>query len=305
MKKYTLAAAAWLIVSSACVAHAQTSEPSKSASAPPQKRLQWDDEWPRFRTIGYALTAASAASALAVTFLIDYPSEPGWQGGISFDEAVRTAVRLRNPGARDAIRTASDITLATNIALVSVLDSLIVPVWSGSPEVASQLTLMNAQAFSLNILVATLLFKAVARERPLIRSCREDPTSDPLCGTGDYASFPSSHTSTAFTAAGLSCVHHQFLPIYGGAWDGVACAGSIAIALATGTFRVLGDRHYASDVIFGAIFGFSLGYIYPWLFHYRYDLDNRPNLTTDEMQWSIVPGGSADAPYGFSFAGSF
>jgi membrane-associated phospholipid phosphatase len=284
-----------LVASSTGDAHAQSGE-----------RLQWNDEWPHFRAIGYLLTGASAASALAVTFLIPYPHHPRWQGGILFDDAVRTGLRARGPAQRDAIRLASDVTLGTSIVHVALLDSLIVPFARGSSEVALQLTLMNAQAFSLNALVATLMFKAIARERPLIRSCREDPDYDPLCSTGVYASFPSSHASTAFTAAGLACVHHEYLPLYGGPWDGVACAGSLSVAFATGAFRVIGDRHYATDVIFGAIAGFSLGYIYPWLFHYRYGGHESERRADSVMpQWSFIPGGSSDAPYGVSVAGIF
>jgi membrane-associated phospholipid phosphatase len=295
MKKHALAVLAFAIVSNACLAHAQS-----------EKRLQWNEDWPKFRTIGYALTGASVASAIAVTLIIEYPNGPRWQGGILFDDAVRSGIRAHDPERRDRFRLMSDITLASTIVQVALVDSLIVPFSEGSPEVAMQLTLMNAQAFSLNTLFATLLFKAVARERPLIRDCRESPDSDPLCGTGEYASFPSSHTSTAFTAAGLTCVHHQFLPIYGGAWDGVACAASLTLALATGVFRVVGDRHYATDVIFGAIAGFSLGYIYPWLFHYSYGpKDRQEQATQSALQWSIIPGGTPDAPYGLSIAGGF
>jgi len=295
MKKLAFAVYTCLVVAIAPVAHAQA-----------EKRLQWNDDWPRFRTIGYALTGVSVASAVAVTFFIPYPSEPRWQTGILFDDAVRSSIRVRDPDHRDLVRRASDVTLFTSILHVALLDSLIVPLAAGSPEVASQLTLMNLQAFSLNTLFATVLFKAVARERPLVRDCRNAPGSDPLCDSGEYASFPSSHTSTAFTAAGLACVHHQFLPIYGGPWDSVACASALTIAFATGIFRIIGDRHYASDVIFGAIAGFSLGYIYPWLFHYNYGPKKRAAAAQESaLQWSVIPGGTAEAPYGFSIAGGF
>jgi len=296
MQKLALAVYTCLIVATASSAHAQT-----------EKRLQWNDDWPRFRSIGYLLTGASVASAVAVTFFIPYPNEPRWQSGILFDDAVRSSIRLRDPDHRDAVRRASDVTLLTSIFQVALLDSLIVPLAAGSPEVASQLTLMNLQAFSLNTLFATLLFKAAARERPLVQDCRNSPGSDPLCDSGEYASFPSSHTSTAFTAAGLACVHHQFLPIYGGGtWDNVACATALSLAFATGIFRILGDRHYASDVIFGAVAGFSLGYIYPWLFHYSYGpKDREENAQESALQWSVIPGGTPEAPYGFSIAGGF
>lgn len=267
-------------------------------------RLQWNPEWPSFRPIGYVLTGASVLGAITVTLLVEYPDLPRWRGGILFDDAFRAALRARNAGARDAVRLASDITLIASIVQVGLVDSVILPVADRSPAVAAQLSLINAQAFSLNILIATLLFKAVARERPLIADCKKDPNFDPLCNSGSYASFPSSHTSTAFTAAGLSCVHHAYLPLYGGgAWDMAACIESIAVATATGMFRIIGDRHYATDVLFGAAIGFSIGYIYPWLFHYRYGSDPPPERRSSgsATSFSVVPA----PPYGLTFAGTF
>jgi hypothetical protein len=102
-------------------------------------------------------------------------------------------------------------------------------------------------------------------------------------------------------------VHHELLPIYdGGLWDDVACASSLTLAFATGILRVVGDRHYASDVMFGAIAGFSLGYLYPWLFHYQYGPEDRERSSSkSSLEWAIIPGGTAEAPYGLSIAGGF
>jgi membrane-associated phospholipid phosphatase len=279
-------------------------QPSAAAlSAPPVPpeplhRLAWDPAWPHFRPIGYVLTAASIAGALAVTFLIDYPDEPRWSGGILFDDAARRALRARSLSVRSAIRTASDITLAASLIQTALVDGALLPLLDHNPGLAAQLTLINAQAFSVNILVTTLLFKAVARARPLVADCERDPNFDPLCSSGAYASFPSSHTSMTFTAAGLTCVHHAYLPLYGGPWDLAACAESIAVATATGLFRVIGDRHYVTDVLFGAAIGFSIGYIYPWLFHYRYGrLDPAPAAASV----GVIPV----PPYGLGLLGQF
>jgi membrane-associated phospholipid phosphatase len=284
-------------------AHAQDPEPAIPITASETEsahRLVWNESWPRFRPIGYVVTSASVLSALAVTLFLHYPDEPRWQGGILFDDAVRDGLRARDPDTRDAIRIASDLTLATVLVQDALIDSLLIPFADGSPDIAAQLSLMNATALSLNILVATLLFKAVARERPLIQDCKKDPNFDPLCDTGSYASFPSSHTSTAFTAAGLICVHHAYLPIYGGGgWDDGACIGALTFATATGLFRIIGDRHYATDVLFGAAIGFSLGYIYPWLLHYQYG--NPMKHVERAATWGVMPA----APYGLQVAGEF
>jgi membrane-associated phospholipid phosphatase len=274
--------------------------PSLATAEPPQQRLVWNDDWPRFRPIGYVVTSASVLSALAVTLFLEYPENPRWSRGILFDDAVRNALVARDPGLRNGIRLASDITLISSLVQVALVDSLAVPLADGSTTVAAQLGLMNATALSLNILAATLLFKAVARQRPLIDDCEREPGFDPLCESGSFASFPSSHTSTAFTAAGLACVHHQYLPIYGGEpWDTGACIGALTLATATGLFRIIGDRHYATDVLVGAAIGFSIGYIYPWLLHYREG--NPMHSMQNAGSWSVMPSG----PYGMSIAGAF
>jgi membrane-associated phospholipid phosphatase len=281
--------------------------PRKTTAGSPQQ-LVWHSEWPRYRPIGYGIMALSIAGALTATFLVPYPSSPRWTGGILFDDGARNALRARDPGVRDAIRLASDITLFAGLAQVALVDNLIIPLAKHSPDVAWQLTLMNAQAFSLNILIGTLLFKAAARARPSYTECQANPSFDSMCDTSKFASFPSSHTSTAFTAAGLTCVHHRYLPIYGGApWDATACIGSLTFATATGLFRLIGDRHYVTDVVMGAAIGLALGYIYPWLLHYR---DTGPDTATQAsaapgaMRWGVVPG-AAGAPYGVSLLSEF
>jgi membrane-associated phospholipid phosphatase len=213
-------------------------------------------------------------------------------------------LRARTPGLRDGVRTASDVTLALSLVQTGLIDGFLIPVADDNWFVAWQLTLMNAQAFALNILVATVLFKTAARGRPAYADCAVDRNSDPLCASGTFASFPSSHTSTTFTAAGLTCIHHKYLPLYGGQpWDAAACASSLVIASATGLFRVVGDRHWLSDIVLGAAFGFSLGYFYPYLFHYQYG-EASPRPSRASAVWGFVPG-AQQTPYGVSVMGLF
>lgn len=286
------------------VASGRVGAPSIPKLLDPGPRLVWNPRWPPFRSIGYVLTAASVAAALAVTLLIPFPDEPRWVGGIIADTAARRVLRLRSHRLRDGVRIASDFTLIATVLQTGVIDGFLIPAVDGSWYVAWQLTLMNAQAFALNTLVATLLFKTAARARPAYAECALDRNFDPLCDSGSFASFPSSHTSTAFTAAGLTCIHHKNLPLYGGEpWDSFACASSLVVASATGLFRVVGDRHYLSDVALGAAFGFSLGYFYPYVFHYQYG-DEKSPTSKPTAAWGFVPG-AQQTPYGVSMIGMF
>jgi len=273
-------------------------KPPSTEAAVAQHRLYWSDEWSRLpRYGGYLLTGASAVAALAAFAFIHYPTRPGWLGGILFDDATRDSLRARDPGLRDAARIGSDFTLITSVLQIALIDSLLLPLLDGSPDVAAELSMINAQAFAINVVISNILFKAVARARPLVADCRANPDFDPLCKVGAYAGFPSSHTATAFTAAGLTCVHHAHLPIYTGAWDTAACIESLTIAAATGLFRIVGDRHYATDVIMGAALGFSIGYLYPWLVYYR-GSPGGYHARARDSHFAILPA----PPYGITFS---
>ncbi|MBF9140037.1 phosphatase PAP2 family protein [Hymenobacter properus] len=65
----------------------------------------------------------------------------------------------------------------------------------------------------------------------------------------ELTSFPSSHTSQAFLTATL--LHEQ----YGRQYPWLSVSG-YAVATATGAMRVLGNKHWATDVLAGAAIGF-------------------------------------------------
>ncbi|TGE22090.1 phosphatase PAP2 family protein [Hymenobacter aquaticus] len=79
----------------------------------------------------------------------------------------------------------------------------------------------------------------------LKKICREQRPDIPT----DFSSFPSSHTSEAFMTATL--LHEQYGKV--SPWISV---GGYAVATATGTMRVLHNRHWVTDVVAGAGIGF-------------------------------------------------
>jgi membrane-associated phospholipid phosphatase len=246
---------------------------SGSVRAEPSVRSEefaWQPAWPKFRDSEYVLTGAAGLCSLGVYFMLNAPSTPRWTGGILLDDTLRDALRLRPPRLRDTARTLSNVTAITSVAVLVEVDSLAVPLLRNKPDIAQQLVLMDAESFAVSSLITNTIVKTIGRARPSYQDCQRDPTFDPLCRSGDTASFPSGHTNGAFTAAGLSCAHHSHLALYGSRLaDTLACVGEITLAGATGGLRVLGDRHYATDVWTGAIIGFVVGYGMPTLLHYR------------------------------------
>ena len=111
-------------------------------------------------------------------------------------------------------------------------------------------------SFTLIYLLAHELSEGVVSN--LKRLSAEPRPYDPR----DLTSFPSSHTSQAFLTATL--LHEQ----YGRRYPWVSVAG-YSVAAATGTMRVLGNKHWATDVLAGAGIGFlsaeTVWHLYPSL----------------------------------------
>ena len=101
----------------------------------------------------------------------------------------------------------------------------------------------SAVSFTLIYLLAHELNEGVVSN--LKRLSAEPRPYDPR----DLTSFPSSHTAQAFLTATL--LHEQ----YGHQYPWVSVAG-FTVAAATGTMRVLGNKHWATDVLAGAGIGF-------------------------------------------------
>jgi membrane-associated phospholipid phosphatase len=236
--------------------------------APSESRLHWDDDLPRFRPVEYATTAAVGGAAIAMYYVLPAQREPRFVGGILFDDDMRNALRVHSPSALKTVWALSDAVDVSLAALVFGLDSLAVPLLRGSPDVALQLGLMDAEAYAFSSVLAVGLYDSVGRARPSYEDCQRNP-SFVGCNISPTASFPSGHTNEAFTAAGVSCANHGFVPIYGSRlWDGLACARDVVLATSDGLLRVIGDRHYATDVLTGAAIGFGFGYGMPTLLHY-------------------------------------
>jgi membrane-associated phospholipid phosphatase len=251
-------------------------------------RLRWNPEWPKFQPAEFVATGVLGSVAIAMYIAVPPQREPHWIGGILFDDAVRNALRVRTPSALKAVRSASDVVGTSLVVLVVGIDSFVVPLARGSTDVAIQLSLMDFEAFALSSVVTFSLYDSVGRARPSYLDCQRNPGFDPDCNVSPTASFPSGHTNEAFTAAGLSCAHHGSLPLYAnGLLDVLACARDITFATADGVLRIMGDRHYTTDVLTGGAIGFAFGYGLPRLLHYA------PWRRRSVAEWSLSPMGGA------------
>lgn len=105
----------------------------------------------------------------------------------------------------------------------------------------------------------------------------------------DNKSFPSGHTGLAFTGAELVRME------YGWGWGGAAYALATSVAF----MRLYNNKHWASDLIFGAGLGILCAHIGGWL------LEPTKNLfgikIPDKMQFALAP---AVDPFSGSLCGT-
>lgn len=290
-------------------------EPERRARAPGETsrasshRLEW--RWRRWGALDYAATTALVAGYLSVEFGMHPPAEARWRGGILFDSAVRRAVRAATRRSRDRWAVAGDV-LALAPQAMMVVDSLLVPLLGddGNTEVAWQLSVIAAQSEALTGLLVRAGHFGIARERPDAVPCRRDASYSSGCFRGTTAGFPGGHVAGGMVGAGVVCVHHQHLPLYGGGfWDAAACGFAVGLGLASGYSRMPAERHYLSDTLAGIAIGAGAGYLLPLWLHYRGAASDRPERggagsLESTLRWTIAGLPQRDAT-GLSVSGWF
>ena len=106
---------------------------------------------------------------------------------------------------------------------------------------------LEASIIASGILCPILKY-TVGRARPNDTG-QDSDTFNPFSGD---ASFPSGHTTQAFTVAAVMAFSFDDQPVVGGL--------AFALASGVGLSRINDDKHYASDVVAGAILGTWVGY---------------------------------------------
>jgi membrane-associated phospholipid phosphatase len=235
-----------------------------------EPKVAWQRHWPKVHLVEYVVTGALIVGALAITFGVD-PQTHGGQGGVLYDNGVRSLLRAETRSGRDAARIVGDIGYRTML-IYPFLDLLITPLAvHGNPEVAWQMFAMDAEVMAIAGFVGIFTDHIFGRGRPSQRECARDGSYERFCnGADQFGSFLSGHSAIAAAGAGLTCAHHLNMPLYGGgAGDVVACAAAAAVAVTTGVARIVNDRHWATDVTAGLLIGGLVGYGLPALLHYR------------------------------------
>ena len=242
----------------------------------------WRQEWPTFSALEGASTIAAGAGTLAL-FMLKPPKDPRWQGGILFDDSVRSGLRLDSESARKQAAKLGDLPYFAAPVIPLIIDPLIAS-WlaRGDTKAAVNLEAIGLEAFSYAGLGSFISTRLSVRERPDSSECRRQH-GDAACEP-DTESFYSGHTTIVAASAGIVCANHRVMPLWGSKPADIgACALATTGAVASGVSRMLADRHYASDVLVGFGLGFGFGYAVPTLLHFARDEHS-------DISLSIAPG---------------
>jgi membrane-associated phospholipid phosphatase len=114
---------------------------------------------------------------------------------------------------------------------------------------------------AVNLALTDVVKRLADRPRPYTHFCRPYRPGD-LLKEDAHFSFYSGHASSSFSmavAAGMLSHYHGYR---NEAW---VWATGLTMATTTGVLRVVGDKHYATDVIVGAAAGAFVGWLVPRL----------------------------------------
>jgi membrane-associated phospholipid phosphatase len=236
-------------------------------------RVAWRPEWPRYSFDELVLTAGLGLLLIAAELLPTAAFEPNWTGGILFDDGVREGLRLRAYPQRESSALAAEVMQWVLIGFPFVFDALSAAgLGENSWDLAFQMGLVSVEAYVVSLVVWRITSLLARRERPLTAACEAGDTSPPCSDPNVRAteSFFSNQTMNAFTGAGLMCLHHTAMPLYGDeAADAATCIGGLTVGAMVGLLRVMSDFEYLTDVITGALVGLASGWLLPYLLHYQ------------------------------------
>jgi membrane-associated phospholipid phosphatase len=231
--------------------------------------LHWHDHWESVGPREYLTIPALVAARIALSF-VPAAKSPSWESPILFDSGVRDLLRLDSASARRTAQQVSDFLFYWEIAHPAIIDPVLIATWRQAPGVAWQISVINAQAYALTLVLNQATKRLTSRERPYVDRCEQDPGGQSCSSGSRYSSFYSGHAAMTATGAGLLCAHHTQLKIYGNdTLDTGTCVAAVLGTAITGTMRVAADNHWASDVLVGHLMGYASGYLLPTLLYYK------------------------------------
>ncbi len=151
---------------------------------------------------------------------------------------------------------------------------------------------MYAEAVLFSFGLKNTLKAAVSRPRPFMYY---DNPPHSYIKDGDYLnSFPSGHTTMAFTGAMYaSYVFSSYFP--DSPFKIPVIAGSFTLATATAVLRILSGNHFITDVLAGAFIGCASGFFVPWVHTLnaktKRSAENGHGTAANAVELAVLPAG--------------
>ncbi len=165
----------------------------------------------------------------------------------AFDGQIRHIARKNNTASMDKISAQAEKIGNGGYELVFV-GACAGAGWVFKDHKLTDTALEALEAFLAANAVGTVVKYSVGRSRPYAENGKR--AFQPFSFKTSRSSFPSGHTASAFALASV------FAARYESPWAGAAAYGA---ASAAGLQRVYADRHWSSDVFFGAVLGAATG----------------------------------------------
>lgn len=224
----------------------------------------------------YSVAAVSSATLLGEAIVLQ-PMRPPlrWSGPILFDADVRSVLRATSASTRNSLEDLTWALWGVQVAYPLLVD---VPyAWiHGDRELARDLFWQDAVTLTFAAAVDLALRDLAGRARPFIYDCLSRGGTTCLGSAESTRSFPGGHVVNSTAASVLTCTQHLYMDLYGGLWDGVTCATTLASDLTIAIMRVVSDNHWASDQIAGIVIGTFIGWGVPYAMHLRSHQDADP-----------------------------
>ncbi len=242
--------------------------------AAPAGEVRWKKEWDRFTPAEGAFTVGVTVGTWITDQKLPNPTHPVLDVEVPlFDDGVRGVFRGRTAQVQNLAEDWSNVGLRVMTLFPYVVDAGVVATGiHRNPDVGLQLFLIDLQSITLAATTQRIASRLTSHPRPYVQDCAAGGgiTTSRVCGDlSDLRSFFSGHAAVAFTSAGLTCLHHQHIPLYGGgAPDAWACTWAVTVASITSFSRIVADAHWPSEVLLGVPLGWFYGYLLPKWLHY-------------------------------------
>lgn len=248
-----------------------------------------------------AITLGAAAPSLGLALiersLPDRDPTPGDAATIAKFDRIALGRFERAPA------IASDVMLAATVAMPLVVHAIEAGLHTRGTSGRGRRffarwgtdVLLLAEAIAVNMLLTNALKAAIHRPRPYTYLDPADVDASERAGlVGAQSdreaewSFPSGHTSMAFTAAtaGATMLTLELLGRRKRWAIALAWLGGLSLASTTAVLRVASGRHFPSDVLTSALMGAGIGAAVP-LAHWRPKRRHRA-----ARRWALVPTSS-------------